>query len=155
MNLKNQSILIVAPHPDDEAICCGGLIMKAKKEKAKVFVLYMSIGFSRQLQTGKTQSSIRIREAKNAAKYGNFSYEIVFNGDEFLKLDVVPQNTIINIIENTIQKIKPTIVCIPSRGSFNQDHRAISTACITALRPLPKKLSHQPTVILECEEPYT
>lgn len=150
-----KSILIVAPHPDDESICNGGLIMMAKKQKAKVFVLFMAIGYSRQFLTGKTNTTERVKEIKKAAKFGNYSWAIAFKGKPFMRLDSLPQKDLIEKIEDVTQKIKPDIVCIPSRESFDQDHRATSLACITAFRPLPASLKHQPTVILESEEPYT
>ena len=46
------------------------------------------------------------------------------------------------------------IICIPYRDSYNQDHRAVFTACITALRPVPKNVRHMPQIVLEYDEPY-
>lgn len=153
--LKDKRILVIAPHPDDEAICCGGLIMLAKKQQADVFVLYGSIGNSRQVITGKTDAKTRLAEVGQAAKYGNFTYKIMFQGKEFMRLDTVAQKELIEAIEDIVVRFKPDIVCFPYRDSFDQDHRAVATASITALRPLPKNVRHQPNVILESEEPYT
>lgn len=152
---KDKRILIVASHPDDEATCSGGFIMRAKKEGGSVFVLYMSIGKSRQFSTGKTNANIRIAEAKKASEFGNFSYEFAFEGEPFMRLDSLPQKELIEKIEDISEKFKPGIVIIPFRESFDQDHRATASACITAFRPLPKNLLHQPEMILEAEEPYT
>ena len=58
-NLKNKKILIIAAHPDDEALWSGGLIMKAKKEGAKVFVLYVATGESRQLRKIIRQTHVK------------------------------------------------------------------------------------------------
>ncbi len=153
--LKNKRILIIAPHADDEAICSGGLIMRAKEEGATVFVLYIAIGNSRQLITGETSIDERLPEITKASKLGNFEYKIIFKGDEHLKLDTIAQKTLIDVIEDATTEFKPDIVVIPNRTSFNQDHRAVGQACMTAFRPLPKDLHHQPEMILEMEEPYT
>lgn len=153
--IKGKKILVIAPHPDDEAIGCGGLIMKAKREKAEVFVLFITVGNSRQFITGKTDADIRFIEAKNAARFGNFAFEIAFQGEPFMKLDSFPQKDLIEKIEDISKKFKPDIVVIPFRQSFDQDHRATASACITAFRPIPKHIHHQPSLILETEEPYT
>lgn len=153
MTLKDKRILIVSPHIDDEAICSGGLIMKAKEEGATVFVIYMAIGESRQFMNGKTRAKDRVAEAQKASKYGNFEYMMIT--EQSTKLDTVPQKTLIEAIENTTRRFKPDIVVIPYRNSFNQDHRATASAAITAFRPIPKDLHHQPEMILEMEEPYT
>lgn len=153
--LNNKRILIVAPHPDDESICNGGLIMLAKKVRALVFVLYMSVGESRQFLTGKTTGVSRLIEVKKASKFGNFNYKIAFEGEPFMRLDSLPQKNLIEKIEDVCEKFKPDVVAIPFRQSFDQDHRATASACITAFRPLPKNLRHQPAIILESEEPHS
>lgn len=151
MNLRGKKILIVSPHPDDEAICCGGLIMLARRKGAKVFVLYMATGTSRQFMNGMTLEVQRIKEAKRAAKYGKFGYKIAFHGIS-TKVDGVIQKVLIEMIEDTVKNFKPNIVVIPYRNSYSQDHRAVAQACISALRPIPQSLHHQPEMILELEE---
>jgi len=152
--LKNKKILIISSHPDDEAICSGGFIMLAKKEKAKVSVLYMATGTSRQFQNGETLEQDRIVETENAAAYGGFECKIVFRGVS-TKIDTIPQKEIIEAIEDVVTDFKPNIVVIPNRNSYSQDHRAVATACISAFRPIPESLHPQPQMILEIEEPTT
>ena len=152
--MKNKKILIVSSHPDDESICSGGLIMRAKKEESKVFVLYMATGSSRQFVNGQTLEEQRIAEAKQAAEYGGFQYNIGFNNIS-TKIDTLPQKDLIEYIENWVKDFEPDIVVIPYRNSYSQDHRAVAEACISAFRPIPENLHPQPTMILEIEEPTT
>lgn len=155
MNLKSEKILIIAPHPDDEMIGTGGLIAKAVDSGSKVFVLYMCIGKSRQLVTGSTEENVRMKEAENASKFLRFDYKFQFVGDEFMRLDSLPQKSLIEPIEDIIQKFKPEIVVIPSQFSFDQDHRAVFDAAYTALRPTPRGVRHFVPFVLECEEPHS
>ncbi|MDD2679322.1 MAG: PIG-L family deacetylase [Candidatus Omnitrophica bacterium] len=41
---KNDRVLILAPHPDDETIACAGIIQKALKGRAEVRVAYLTNG---------------------------------------------------------------------------------------------------------------
>ena len=43
---KSKNILVVASHPDDEVLGCGGTIYNLKKKGAKISVLFLSDGES-------------------------------------------------------------------------------------------------------------
>lgn len=155
MSLKGKKILIVSPHPDDEVIGFGGLIDRAKKEGANTQVLYMAVGTCRQLVTGSTNENIRMQEANAAAEYGRFKHHFVFVGDQFMHLDSLPQKELIDPIEDALTEFKPDIVGIPMHNSYDQDHRAVYSACITALRPVPRSVRPMSSFVLEGEEPYS
>ncbi|MBI2674992.1 MAG: PIG-L family deacetylase [Candidatus Aenigmarchaeota archaeon] len=154
IDLKGKRIMIISPHPDDEIIGCGGLIMRSKREKADMLVVYACVGSSRQLVTGHTEEKTRLKEIEKVSKIGGFRYHIMFIG-EFFKLDVRPQKEIVDKIEDLSEKYGPDIICIPFGKSYDQDHRALFSACITALRPVPRSVRHMPDVVIEYEEPYS
>jgi len=147
-------VLIISPHPDDESLGVGGLIAKCVKEKAKLLINYTSVGSSRQLVTGSTVEEIRLKEINAVKALTNASIKIDYQGNEFCRLDMVPQKEIIEKIEDTIEEFKPDIVAIPYRNSYNQDHRAVYTASVTALRPVPRNIRHFVPTVLEFYEPY-
>jgi len=143
-NLKNQTILIISPHPDDEIYSAGGLIHKAKRLGSSVYVLFMTVGLTKDFSNSKnTTQDQRIEEIKKVAKYLKYDgWDIAFPGNDYhLQLDNVPQKKLIHAIERgkkiSLEKIKPTMVLIPSITDYNQDHRATCEAAITALRPQP------------------
>lgn len=147
-------LLVISPHPDDEALGIGGLIGKAIKENAKVYIYYMTAGDSRQLVTGSTNSKTRLSEIENVRKLTKAKIKVEYVGQEFCRLDTVAQKNIIEKVEDVVESFKPTIVGIPSLYSYNQDHRALHEACITALRPIPKTIRYFVPAILEYGEPY-
>ncbi len=147
-------LLIISPHPDDEAISCGGLIGKCKKEGAKIKIIYACVGNSRQLITKNTNTNTRLEEIKSVEKFLSEKTEIFYIGDEFTKLDMVPQKDMIEKIEDVMESFKPTIMVIPSSTSYNQDHLELFKACITALRPTPKEARYYVPNVLEFFEPY-
>tara|TARA_B110000444_G_scaffold259739_1_gene304468 strand:+ start:805 stop:1494 length:690 start_codon:yes stop_codon:yes gene_type:complete len=154
LDLKDKKVLIISPHPDDEVIGCGGLIAKCKKLNSDVKVVYMCTGESRQLVSGSTDSDSRVNEINQVSSYGNFKYQIIFENKYFVELDSIPQKKIVDPIEDIIEEFKPSIMLIPHGESYNQDHRATFTACITALRPIPSNLRHFVDTVLIYEEPY-
>ena len=147
-------LMIVAPHPDDEAVASGGLIAFATSRNWEVYALAMSAGNCRQLATGHTESAIRIQEFEAAQRRHGFAGKIAFIGDAFMKMDAKPIKELVDLIEDEIERFRPDIIVVPPRSSYDQDHRTIATACVTALRPRPRGLRHFVDVVLEADEPY-
>ncbi len=157
-NLKNQKLLVIAPHPDDEVLGCGGLIRKIKSQGGKVYVLFLTVGDTFDYaRGGKSTSTERLAEIEKVAKYLEFDdYRIAFPGDDFhLKLDSLPQKEIVSEIENgskvSLNKIKPTIVTTTHASDYNQDHRVCAEAVFAATRPAPNLIKPLQRMILGYE----
>jgi len=157
---KKQKLLVIAPHPDDEVLGCGGLIKKIKDAGGKVYVLFLTVGDTRDFsKKGSSTGKERKKEIEKVAKLLKFdNYHLVFEGDDYhLKLDLVGQKTLMGIIEResvvSIEKVKPTIVAYPSPGSYNQDHRIARIATHAALRPSATSDKHVVQMVLSYEEP--
>lgn len=52
---KGERILILSPHPDDETLCCGGLIQQAQQAGAKVYVAWITAGDGFEFDAALTQ----------------------------------------------------------------------------------------------------
>jgi LmbE family N-acetylglucosaminyl deacetylase len=59
---KNERILILAPHPDDEAIACGGIIQKALRAGAQVKIVYLTNGDHNEFAFIVYEKRITIRQ---------------------------------------------------------------------------------------------
>lgn len=159
-DLKNERLLVVAPHPDDEVIGCAGMITKIKQAGGKVFVLFLTIGDTKDFsQKGTSSISEREQEIVNVAKFLKIDdFEIAYRGSDYhLRLDAHGQQLIISLIERTsrvsIEKIKPTIVAFPSLYSYNQDHQLVARAAHAALRPAEPTTKHFVPTVLAYEMP--
>lgn len=159
IDLKKQKLLIIAPHPDDEIIGCGGLIQRIKKSGGKVYVLFLTVGLTRDFSKKGVSSSIqRKKEIEKVASFLKYDkYSIALEGDDYhLHLDLVGQKKLMDIIERdselAIEKLHPTIVAFPSIVSYNQDHRIAAYATHAALRPSEKTLKHFIPTVLTYEE---
>ena len=153
-NLKNQRLLVIAPHSDDEVLGCGGLISKVKNEGGKVFVLIFNLGFEKD-DTKESQEKRKneVKEAMNVLKVDG--YHLVHDQpDNNRDLDAEPLHSLIEVIESTssvsLEKITPTIVAIPTIFSHHQDHVHVHHACIAALRPINTPISN---IVLSYEAP--
>ncbi|OGD92368.1 hypothetical protein A2697_02680 [Candidatus Curtissbacteria bacterium RIFCSPHIGHO2_01_FULL_41_44] len=142
--LKKQRLLVLAPHPDDEVIGCGGLIKKIKDAGGKVYVLFLTVGDTRDFtKEGLSTGDQRLKEVEVVAKFLKFDdYSVEFKGNDYhLKLDTLGQKVLMDVIERnskvSIEKVKPTVVTFPSPASYNQDHRIVAAAAHAALRPAP------------------
>jgi LmbE family N-acetylglucosaminyl deacetylase len=151
---RNTRLLVVAPHPDDEADGVGGLIGKVKKEKGKTLIVYMGVGDSRQLVTGKTRGTDRLNEIKAVKNFTGAEVKVMYVQQDHVKLDAIPQKDMVEKLDDLLERFKPTIVAVPASSSYNQDHRATFDACMAALRPTPRKARHFVENVLEYFEPY-
>ena len=153
-NLKNQRLLVITPHSDDEVLGCGGLMSKVKNEGGKVFVLIFNLGFEKD-DTKESQEKRKneVQEAMNVLKVDN--YHLVHDQpDNNRDLDAEPLHSLIEVIESTsnvsLEKIAPTMVAIPTIFSHHQDHVHVHHACIAALRPISTPVSN---IVLSYEAP--
>ncbi len=144
MQLTPETLLVVAPHPDDEVLGCGGLIQKIKNEGGKVYVLFMTVGDTKEYsQNGVSTLSERLAEIEAVAKYLAYDdYAIAFKGNKYhLRLDTIPQKEIIAQIESespvSLQAIQPTILATPFLDDYSQDHLSTTRAVFSAARPAP------------------
>ncbi len=157
--LKDHRILIVAPHPDDEVLGCGGLMYQCKKQGGEVYVLFLTVGSTKDFSNDGSNSYTgeRMQEIEKVMKFLEVDgYRMAFPGDQYhLQLDKIPQRDLINEIERgkgvSMETVKPTIICSPMVNDYNQDHRAASTALATACRPKPHDLRSTPTMLLQYE----
>ena len=137
-------VLVVVAHPDDEVLGVGGTILKHRKNNDFVKVIYLATGITSRNKSNKKNStkkeidSLRT-DAKKACKVLNVTktdfYDLPDN-----KMDSVPLLQIVKIIENEIKKEKPDRIYTHHYGDLNIDHRLTYSACLTACRPISKKI---------------
>lgn len=132
-------ILIVAAHPDDEVLGCGGTIAKYTKEGSRVYCLFLGRGkASRGGKVIQKEQTLLEREAQRSAKILGIS-KIFFENFPDQQYDSVPILKIIQAVEEIKNRIKPDIIFTHHFGDLNKDHQVTYEAVMTAFRPLPKE----------------
>jgi len=135
MKLKNK-ILVIAAHPDDEAIGCGGTLTIHQKKGDEIFLLFMTNGVSARNNYSNTEISIRrkMADAVSSQLHVKKTFYLDFQDNQ---LDKVPLLMIVKEIEKIIKKIKPKLIYTHSFGDLNIDHQKTFEATVTACRPQP------------------
>lgn len=130
-------ILVIAPHPDDEVLGCGGTIIKHVKEGHEVFLSIVTKAYTPDW----SEDFIKNREKEIAGAIKALGIKKTFFLDlPTVKLDTVPQKELNFKIDGIVSQITPDILYIPHGGDLNRDHRLVFEACLVAARPAGNKI---------------
>lgn len=130
-------ILVVAAHPDDEVLGCGGTIAKLSAQN-DVYTLILGEGVtSRDKSKREKVDELRsINEDIFVANKILRAKQVFIENLPDNRFDTIPLLEIIKIVEKYIKKIDPEIVFTHHKGDLNIDHRITFDAVLTACRPL-------------------
>ncbi|MDD5120702.1 MAG: PIG-L family deacetylase [Candidatus Omnitrophica bacterium] len=128
------SVLIVAAHPDDEILGCGGFISKMQKRGVNCFSLILTDGATGRYKPAKKKALAKYALAANKVIGAS---NVFFEDFPNQKLDEVSITSIIKAIERYIKRLGVDCVFTHHGRDLNIDHRIIYDATITACRPLP------------------
>lgn len=135
------NILVIAAHPDDEVLGCGGTIARLSREGHDVYVAILGEGITSRYDKHEQIDQGIIKELQNQSRRASkmlgvkelFLYDLPDN-----RFDTVPLLDIVKIIEGLIFKVQPTVVYTHHGGDLNVDHNVTFQATLTATRPLPE-----------------
>ena len=136
-----QRVLVVAAHPDDEVLGCGGTIARHADVGDQVQVLIVAEGAtSRHQQRDRVQATDELSALAQAAQQagailGAAGVELLDLPDN--RLDSLDRLDLIKRIEQRIEKHQPQVVYVHHAGDVNVDHRRLHEAVVTACRPTP------------------
>ncbi|MFT4927991.1 MAG: LmbE family N-acetylglucosaminyl deacetylase [Phenylobacterium sp.] len=135
MNIKQQAVLVVAAHPDDEALGCGGTIAKWVANSCEVTVIFMTNGVAAR-GDDKVAAQQRFDAATAAASsLGITDVRVLDLPDN--KMDGLALLDIIQPLETVVAGQAFSTVLTHHGGDLNIDHRLTHQAVLTAFRPQP------------------
>ncbi len=129
-----KKILIVAAHPDDEILGCGGTIAKLIDSGCEAYSLVLSQGVDSrgENETEKIElrgQMLRANEVLGVKEVINLAFpDNVF--------DSVPLLNIIKEIEKIKSELQPDTIFTHFRNDLNIDHQITYKALLTATRPM-------------------
>lgn len=143
MLLNFNRYLLVAAHPDDEILGCGGLLIKLSKLNKKVRIVYLAEGVSTRYpgkefsKESLTQKINREKVCKKICKTLQIK-DIYFSDDLCTRLDELPLINFTRKIEKHINQFKPEVILTHSRYDLNIDHQVAHKSVENATRPFKK-----------------
>lgn len=135
-------ILVVAAHPDDEVLGCGGTMARHVQNGDQVRVIFVADGVTSRLGVD-AQELHRRQQATRAACDLIGVQQFQFLGFPDNRLDQVPLLDVVQRLEHAMEAWAPTKVYTHHHGDLNVDHRVTHQAVMTACRPLPGSVIRQ------------
>jgi len=127
-----KKILVIAPHPDDEVLGCGGTIAKYSKKEGEVYLCVVTKAYtpdwSEEFLKTRQKEIEKVNEILGIKKTYFLNFPTV-------KLDTIPQKELNDSILKIIKEIQPEVLYIPHQGDLNKDHRLVFEATLVATRP--------------------
>ncbi len=134
-------VLVIAAHPDDEALGCGGTIVRYAAEGYSVHLAFLADGVGARDEPGtelaqqQREALDRRRAAARKAAEILGAASVSFDDLPDNQLDSVPLLDITQRVEALIAEHVPSIVITHHAGDLNIDHRRVHQAVMTACRP--------------------
>lgn len=131
-----KNVLIIAPHPDDEILGCGGIMAKYVAKGMNVYVAIVTNGHLGAPELFPKEGTEKVRsEAKESHKYLGIK-ETFFLDFPVLNLVSKPSYKLSMAISSIIKKLHIDTLYIPHRGDIHEDHKVTFEATLVAARPV-------------------
>lgn len=133
------NVLVIAAHPDDEVLGCGGTIARLAHEGAQVSILILAQGLTSRENfdplKDRDQLTVHHERAREAGRILG-AKEVNLAGFPDQKMDTLPLLEVTQRIEREIARVQPDIVFTHHGGDLNMDHAITFRATMTATRPM-------------------
>ena len=127
------NVLVIATHPDDEILGCGGVMARHSTLSHKVQTLVITEGISELFPPEQVHNLRKeLRDANRVLGVSN----VEFLDFPAPRLDTVPRHKLADSISEVIQSLKPNVIYLPHYGDLHVDHQAVYHATLIACRPI-------------------
>jgi LmbE family N-acetylglucosaminyl deacetylase len=127
-----KKILVIAPHPDDETLGCGGAILNHKSRGDEVNLLIVT---AMTEDRGYAPEKIRERSLEIQKVSDAYGFSSVRQcGFPTTSLDVIPMSEMIRKFGSIFQEVQPHTVYLPYLGDVHTDHHIVFDAVSSCLK---------------------
>ncbi len=126
-------VLVVAPHPDDDVLGCGGVMARHADKGDDVHVVVVTRGIPELF------SSEFVEQGRNELRQAHQLLGV--DGLRFLdfpapRMDTVPRHEISDAIGRVLKEIEPQTMYVPHFGDMHFEHGLTYESCLVAARPI-------------------
>lgn len=136
-----KNILVIAPHPDDEILGCGGTMLKNIQNGNNVYVCIVTHAEPPIYPEGASRA---IQAAAKRCHQWMGVKETFFLDFPTVMLEKVDRYKINDAILKVINDVKADVLFIPHFGDMQKDHQVVADACMVSVRP---KYEHKVTAV--------
>lgn len=135
--MKNK-VLVVAVHPDDETLGCGGTLLKYKANGDEIHWLICTA-------IDEEHNYCKVREKEIEEVSNLYDFDSVHNLQlKTMQVDEYKVSELVSKISQVIKEVQPNIIYLPFKADVHSDHRKIfeaSYSCTKSFRyPFIKKI---------------
>lgn len=132
-------VLVVAAHPDDEVLGCGGTVARLAQENHEVHIAIMGEGITSRhpcREEADANHLTRLHQQAQAAASKIGAKDVIHFKLPDNRLDTVPLLDVVKLVEDLVGKLKPEVIYTHHPGDLNVDHGVVHRAVLTATRPM-------------------
>jgi N-acetylglucosamine malate deacetylase 1 len=127
-----KTVLVVAPHADDETLGCGGTLLKLKAQGCEIHWLLVT---EMTVEGGFPSAQVDERNREISFVSEEYGFTQVHRlGFPTSQLDVIAKSALIGAISSVVSEIRPEIVYTVFRDDAHSDHEVVFDAVTSATK---------------------
>jgi LmbE family N-acetylglucosaminyl deacetylase len=133
------NVLVIAAHPDDEVLGCGGTIRRLAGEGHAVHIAILGEGVTSRYARREEADPALVRQLQDRSRTAARllgAKDVAFFSLPDNRFDTVAMLDVVKIVESLIDKHAPQVVYTQHGGDLNVDHAITFRATLTATRPM-------------------
>jgi LmbE family N-acetylglucosaminyl deacetylase len=112
---------MIAVHPDDETLGCGGALLKYKEKGDTISWLIVT---NISLENGFKQETVLSRQQEIEKVAAMYHFDNVVKLDlPTIRLDEIPFSKLVDLFSEKIRELKPDTIILPNRSDVHSDHK--------------------------------
>lgn len=128
----NKNVMVIAPHPDDETLGCGGTLLRHRHDGDLIHWVVITgmqkaLGFDPARMTRREAEMIEVADLYGFRSVNSLDFPTT-------ALDTIPLSTLVTALKDVFLKVNPEVVYVPYPGDVHTDHRVVFDAAASCCK---------------------